>query len=232
MERTLRSIQRICAAGLDSVTLRREIAHRVAPAVPHEAYAFSICDPDTGLMVHTIAAGVPHVLGRAYVDHLYPEETAVPSIDSARSGSCVVSMMDTSPDVRDAFHRYGIGAQMHLSLVDASRLVGTWCLMRARENAKSLERSTTFLRRVAPIVARGLKSAARVDQARQAIDSGDAPTAAGVLVLDGGTHPVLRTPVASRHLADLADAGMGGSDDLPLSILGLGTRLRRPRAAV
>src|ERR1041385_370348 len=118
MEKALRTIQRVCAAGLDSLTLRRELADRIATVVPHEAYAFSTCDPDTGLMVHTIAAGVPHVLGRTYVEHLYPRQTAIRSIDSARSGSCVVSMLDTSPDVRAAFHRHGVGAPLHLSLVD------------------------------------------------------------------------------------------------------------------
>src|ERR1051325_6969145 len=75
-ENVLRGIRRACSAGLDSVTLRRTLMRRIAPVVPYDAYAFSTCDPDTGLMAHTVGENVPGALRRTYVERLYPDETA------------------------------------------------------------------------------------------------------------------------------------------------------------
>ena len=40
MDSVYRTVKRACYAGLDSVTLRREVATRIASAVAYDAYAF------------------------------------------------------------------------------------------------------------------------------------------------------------------------------------------------
>src|SRR6185369_6817919 len=65
MEELIRSVKRACHAGLDSVSLRRQVAARVVPRLGFDANAFSTCDPDTSLMAHAVAEGVPHPLAKA-----------------------------------------------------------------------------------------------------------------------------------------------------------------------
>ena len=78
LEHAFNSVKRACYAGLDSVTLRREIVDRISGAVPFDAYAFSVCDPDTGIMAHTVAEGIPVALARMYVEVLYPSVAGMP----------------------------------------------------------------------------------------------------------------------------------------------------------
>ena len=228
LERTLRSIQRVCAAGLDSLALRRELAQRMTGAVAFDAYAFSTCDPDTGLMAHTLAEGVPPGLGRDYLERVYPHETATISIDASRRASAVFSMLDMSPEARDAYLGHGITSQIHMALSVDHQLWATWCLMRGDRSPRHNAQSLAFLQRAAPCIARGLKAAACVDEAHGAAASADASsTSPGVIVLDSRNRPVLRTPLAARWLLDLADAGLGMPDDVPLCVLGIAMRVRR-----
>ena len=78
---SLRAVQRLCCAGLDSVSLRRAVAERLAPELGSDAWSFSTCDPDTGLMAHTVSEGLTPWLARQYVERLYPYEVARLSID-------------------------------------------------------------------------------------------------------------------------------------------------------
>ncbi|HXT14285.1 MAG TPA: helix-turn-helix transcriptional regulator [Gemmatimonadaceae bacterium] len=230
MESILRNIQRACTAGLDSVTLRRELVQRIASDVPVDAYAFSICDPDTGLMAHTVAQGIPPTLGRAYVERLYPTECATIAVTMSRRGAAVFSMLDKSPAARRTFGNHGIESHIHSTFVLDGRLWGTWCMMREHKSPHDA-RSMALLRRAGPWIARGLKSASLVDQALVAQERKDiaesGSTSPGVVVLDGRNRPLVRTALAKRWLADLADSGVGDADDVPLSVLGIATRLRR-----
>jgi hypothetical protein len=208
MEHIVRSVQRACASGLDSATLRQEVVRRIAPAIPFDAYAFSACDPDTGLMAHTVAHNVPRALGRVYAEHLYPHQAATIAMDLPRRGVPVFSMLDMSRDIREVFRAAGLDHQIHVSLTSAGRLRGTWCLMRSACSSREIARSRALIERVLPHVTRGLEAAALVDLARSpSIETSDA--APGILMLDARGHIVVRTPLGSRWLADLADAGLG-----------------------
>jgi DNA-binding CsgD family transcriptional regulator len=230
---TFRSIQRVCAAGLDSVSLRRELAQRIAPAVPYDAYAFSTCDPDTGLMAHTVAQGIPPALGRAYVERVYPMECATLAADLSRRGMGIFSLLDESPAAREVFGGHGVESHIHMALTADQRLWGTWCMMRARDTPAQQSRSIAFLRRAAPVIARGLRAASVVDRARAAKDTSDASSnSPGVVVFDGRGRPMIRTPLVNRWLSDLADSGVGVPGDVPLCVLSIVERLHRTRRDV
>jgi DNA-binding CsgD family transcriptional regulator len=225
MEAAFNSARRACYAGLDSVTLRREVADRVSDAIPFDAQAFSTCDPDTGLVTHTIADGVPGPLGRVYVEMLYPTALARMAMDMPRRGRNVFSMAEQSEATNAALREYGIRQQFHVSIASAGRLWGTWCLMRGSESSPSRRREYAFLARLAPHLARGLQSAALLDRGIADSES-DEDSAAGVLVLDRRYCPILQTPVATRWLEDLRDIGLTLPEDVPLSILGLAREVR------
>ena len=230
MEKVLRSIQRVCSAGLDSVSLRRELARRVVCEIPFDAFAFSTVDPDTGILAHTVADGIPLSLGAAYIERVYPNEATRLTM-GASHGSPVMSMKDLSPDAQDVFRAAGVDIHLHVSLAADARLWGTWCMMGPSGTSTVSPRSRELVERAAPWITRGLKTAAMIDEARSDASGVTDSVAPGVLVLDALHRAVMRTSLASRWLADIADANgkTPERDELPLSVLSLAARLRGTR---
>jgi DNA-binding CsgD family transcriptional regulator len=224
MEQIERSIERVCAAGLDSASLRREIIARVLPVLGFDAYAFSTCDPETGLLAHTIADGIPGDLGKQFAEDFYAEECALISLHMGARNWPVFSMVEMSPRARDATRNAGLRSQLHVSLATNNRVRGLWCLMWAEQTPAAESRARALLQRVAPHVAYGLRAASLVDDGLAATEAD--VTAPGILVLNAAGHPTLRTPIAVRCLADIADSGVGADGDVPLSVLGLAAHVR------
>ena len=231
MEALVRAVKRVCNSGLDSISLRQEVSQLVVPRLAFDAYAFATCDPDTGLMTHAVTEGVPHESAKLYAEVLYPVQCARLSMDLPRAGRCVVSMAEQSKAFGAELRSHSLRDEVHVSIASGARLWGTWCMMRDHAPRARSAECRSVLRRMVPHLARGLQSAALVDRglaaARQ--DVGDAP---GVLVLDARLRPLLRTPLAARWLADLADVGLRMPDDLPIAVVGLVARLRAPRIDV
>src|SRR5690348_7442609 len=231
LEALLNSVKRVCHSALDSISLRRRVAELVAPRLAFDSYAFSTCDPDTGLMTHVVADGVPPRYAMTYVTALYPEHCAQIAMDQPRRGVHVFSMLEESPVVREAVLANGMREQVQVSVATTDRLWGTWCLMRASRRTAKDERSRSLLRQLVPHLARGLRAAALIDIGLASTTT-HGSNAAGVLVLDARDRPVLRTPLAATWLRDLSDIGLRMPDDLPLAIIGLVTRLRSRRVEV
>lgn len=233
MEAAFNGAKRACYAGLDSVTLRREVADRISSAVPFDAHAFSTCDPDTSLMAHTVADGVPAALARTYVEVLYPQAMARIDTGMARKGVTVFASADQNDQAREVLHEHGVGEQVHVAISCGGRLWGTWCLMRAIASSKTSTRHYPFLERLAPHLARGLQSAALIDLGLA--DDDHSPSSGesspGVLVLDSGNRPTLRTRRVATWLNDLRDIGLSMPDDVPLSVIALASRVRSRRKA-
>lgn len=224
MEALFRTVKRLCYAGLDSVTLRREVAARLVPRLGFDAHAFSTCDPDTGLMTHTLAEGVPPDLARLYLEELYPRHCACLTMDLPRVGVAVYTGAHDTPAMQSEIESAGIHSQLHASFTSGGRLWGTWCLMRERNAGSTDAHGRALLERLVPHLARGLQSAALIDHAT-------APGApdrdgAGVLVLDPHQRPILRTVAAGVWLDDLADDGLRMESGLPMSVHALASRLQ------
>ena len=226
VEALFRSVKRLCYAGLDSISLRREVAACIVPRLGFDAHAFSTCDPDTGLMTHTVAAGVPAALAQLYLEELYPRHCACLTMDLPRVGLGLYTSGDDAPAMHAECSRDGIPWQLHASFTSAGRLWGTWCLMRGNRSGTADAPARALLERLVPHIARGLQSAALIDRGTRPCSS-DRDASAGVLVLDARFRPILRTPAASMWLEDLADDGLDLDDGLPMSVHALAARLRR-----
>jgi DNA-binding CsgD family transcriptional regulator len=224
LEAAFNSAKRACYAGLDSITLRREIAQRIAGAIHFDSYAFSTCDPDTGLMNHTVAAGVPEALARTYVEIFYPAVLARLGIDLARDGRKVLSIADQPPAARRAIRRHGLRQQLHVLAAANGRLWGTWCLMRGNASSAVTRREYNLLNRLTPHLVRGLQSAALIDRAISPVPADH--DAAGVLVLDARNRPMLRTGVTAAWIEDLSDIGLQMAENVPLAIVALASQVR------
>jgi len=227
MEELVRSVKRVCHAGLDSVSLRRQVAARVVPRLGFDASAFSTCDPDTGLMTHAVAEGVPHPLAKSYAEVLYPDHCARLSMDLPRTGLMVFSLAEHSRVARAELSAHGMSEQLHVSLMSSGRLWGTWCLMSGRKPRERGNVRWSALRRMVPHLVRGLQTAALVDRGLAGVAGEDAP---GVLVLDALGRPMMRTALATRWLEELADVGLRMPNELPLAVVALVARLRRARS--
>lgn len=222
----LRSIRRVCYAGLDSLTLRQEVGRRAAEIVPAEAYALMATDPETGLFTHGWGERLSERFVERYVTTVYPEEVTG-FIDLARSGLTVST--ESSGPFMDVLRADGLEHAMHAALCVDHGIWGSWCLFREAASDRFGERELRFMRAVAPHVARGLQSAAATEAAIRDATSTDV-AAPGVVVLDPRGRTVLRSGPAAEHLADLADVGML-TDMLPYAVMSLLARLRAAHAS-
>jgi DNA-binding CsgD family transcriptional regulator len=225
---SLHAVQRLCCAGLDSVSLRRSVAERVAPVVGADTWAFSTCDPDTGLMAHTVSDGIPKSLARQYVERLYPYEIAQITIDMPRNGTNLFSLLAHACESREALLASGMYDQLNATFVSRGRLWGTWCLMRGDRSPVAGAHIRALMRKLVPHLSRALRDAMTLDRALAA----DAPvdSTPGMVVLDACNRPAVLTPAARMWLTDLADIGYDVDDGLPLSLVAVVAVLRARRA--
>jgi len=228
-ERVFQSAKRACYSGLDSVALRRELAARLKPAIPFDSYAFGTTDPDTGLLTHLVAASVPEAMTLAFIDRLYPFESARYAMDSARRGRTVYDTGEESAEIRAALRANGYAHGSHAVFGARDRLWGKWCILQGSASSAELARTHALLRRLAPHITHGLRHGSLVEASglRGGGSSGvRAGSAAGVVVLNAAGRIVLRTESAVPMLADLRDVGVTFPDAVPLSLISATSRLR------
>ena len=216
-----RSVLRACYAGLDSVTLRLEVARRAAPVLSAEAYSLATTDPETGLLTHSVRSGVPPSFARDFFQYVYPQEEAEFLLDMARRG-CIASTSQ-SDSFRQLVRNEGFAHEARAVLCADGAIWGLWCALREAESRQFGARELRFLRAVAPHMGRALKAAAQLQAAVTADATGATSSAAdaavpGVVVLDTRGQLVLRTAAAARQLRDLADVDPHPAD-LPLALL-------------
>ena len=226
-ESVFRSVKRVCCAGLDSVTLRREVANRLRGAIAFDAYAFSTLDPDTSLLSHLVASGLPADLARAYALRLYPWYSARFVMDAGRRGRLVFPSEEDYPAIADCQRENGFYEGTHMVLAANGMLWGKWCLLRASRGQASTSRNHALLGRLVPHLTRAAQRAALVDAAGMGSASNVTPRDASVIVLDAAGRVLLRSGSAAALLEDLADVGVRFDDGLPTSVMSVVASHRR-----
>lgn len=206
----------MCAAGMDSVSLRRELLRQVRRLVPSEACFFNSLDPETGLVTHGLGEDAPRELMRQFFGNVYPGGEAERVVDLARSGEIVDR--GASDEMRRLFAVMGFGRELRAAFAVRDEPWGLWCAIREPGSPAFDDRERALMRRIARPVGRALRTAALREVARAASEADDG--APGVVLVDAHGTMLQRTAMASSHLADLADAGRG-PDELPSVIWGL-----------
>ncbi len=225
-----RSVKRVCYAGLDSVTLRRELAVRIAPAVRFDAHAFSTHDPDTGLLTHVVGTGVPAPLVQDYLTLWYPYAGALLDLERAQSSQRVFSMTMASPAFASLLKGVGVAHETNVVIAANGALWGSLCLLKETGGEARTERELTFLERLVPHLVRAFQAAALVDSAAApALHGEEAPA---TIVLDERGEILVRTPVAQAYLADLADvsAAPEPAGRVPMAVMSAVMRARMAQA--
>lgn len=218
-----RGIARLCAAGLDSVSLRRDVLRQLRRVVPSDACFFNALDPETGLVTHGLGEDAPPALMRQFFGAVYPGGEAERIIDLARSGEVIGR--DVSDELRQLFGSVGFTRELRATFAMRDEPWGLWCAIRSPSSRPFEEREKVFMRRIARPVSEALRTATLRDVARSASEVDDA--APGMVVIDHAGALVQRTPTAASQLADLADVG-ADAEALPSAIA---SALARQRVA-
>lgn len=221
----IRGVERVCSAGLDSVTFRREVLRRMAPLLPADAYFFNALDPETGLITNALGEGAPVSFSRDFFGCVYPGGEAERVIDLARSGEIVAQQL--SDEMNDLFRQNGFGRELRAAFAVSSEPWGLLCAVRQNGAREFDHRERNFVKRVAGPVGRGLRHAALRDAGAVAHDDGVPPP--GIVVIDSRGRVERRTIEATVQLVDLADVGTTASE-LPSVIRGILTRQRLAEA--
>ncbi len=206
-----RGVRRACDAGLDSTTLRVELARRVRGLIPAEASYFGSVNRHTALLDDLVGEDASAGIEWDLVEASYSPLDVEHAIDLARSGQVV----DTgSPaGMSEWMHGAGFGRQLRAAFGLGHEPGGVFLALRERRSRAFGEHDTAFLRQIAPHVARALRRAALVDAARVTRladlapnDTTSVDVTPGVVVVDDRWRITQWSRAAEAQLADLADA--------------------------
>jgi DNA-binding CsgD family transcriptional regulator len=225
----VRSIRRTCESPANSAALRQTVARQLSRLIPSEAYFFPTLDPDTGLMTHVLGDGAPVNLKRRFLTELYPTGGAEHIIDLARANG--ITLAPQCADFVATLESVGFRHEMRAAFSVDGEPWGFWCAIRERGRPEFTVREIGLLRRVAPWVSRGLRTAVLLATAGQLAESASAPEDSdtampGVVVVDARNRVLHRTSAAAEQLNDLSAEPLS-ADQVPWSILGLIARQRR-----
>lgn len=222
----LRSIKRACYAGLDSVTLRAEVARSAAAIVSTEACGLAATDPETGLFTHGWIDGIPDPLMQEFTESFYLDEVA-DFLDLAASGeTATIRIFD---GYREHHRGYGLERGVHAVFCSDGEMWETWCAYREGASRAFDESDLRFMRAVAPHVGYGLRYAA-MKEAAIASEPAAGGSAPGVVMLDARGRITLKSGPATSQLADLAIVGIDNGS-MSYAVAGVLMRLRRAHAA-
>ncbi|HZD69224.1 MAG TPA: helix-turn-helix transcriptional regulator [Actinomycetes bacterium] len=227
-DRTAAEIVQICASGLETETLRRQVIRRLRAAVPYDAYCCGTIDPLTLLVTSELSEGIPATAFARAAENEYlvadvnkfcvlaRSRTKVGILSQATGG-----MPASSPRYRDLLEPLGFGPELRAAFVDGGRCWGGVTLFRHRDQPDFTPAEARFVSRLAAHIAAGLR-AALVREGRPAAS----PTGPGVVVLDEALQMDAITPEAERWLAELPGSQAPGSAALPGAVYELASQVR------
>lgn len=227
---TRQEIARVCHSGLDSSTLRSQVAERLLQAIPARAWCFATTDPATVLMTSSLAVGFPAEMeqrGPRFFEIEYGEDDFNKFSDLARRRPPVGILSEaTQGDLtrsqrwRDVFGPLGLGDDLRASLVLDGSCWGYVSLHREQGQAHFGRREAEALEDVVTYLAEGLRTALLLENV--ILDTTD--EGPGLVLLDEGLSMVAATPAAQRWMADIGQERPAAN--LPSAVYAVATHLR------
>ncbi len=213
-ERAFSEIKRLCCASLDGPELLGLVVERLRRVVPFEAYCASTTDPASGLVTHSLAEEMGGAEEAAiFFDRLYFEHGLDQLRNMVQSRRPVKLLSENAGGRLERSVRYlellrplGLAHEMSGVFTAGGFMWGSMDLIRAKGQPDFEPRQVALLRRIAPHLGNGLKTAALRTQTPVKLDGADAP---GVLTLDRLGNVTQYTPAAEQWLRDLEDLGPG-----------------------
>ncbi|MFF0410198.1 LuxR C-terminal-related transcriptional regulator [Kitasatospora sp. NPDC004745] len=226
VERRLADIERRCRSGLDADALGTEALGRLRRVVPAEAALFATVDPVTLLFTSATAEDplgpatalfLDNEFGRADVNKfagLARAKDPVGSLDRATRGNRA-----DSARYREIMAPLGLGDELRAALVTGHRCWGVLCLHREASSAGFTGEELALVRRVAPVLAAGLRAAVTAAPSSPDSPAAAGPDGVGLILLDSALRTVAMSPEAEQWLADFPDGDRQDAGRLPVSVL-------------
>ena len=228
-EHLRQEIIRLCHAGLDSRTFRVEAVRRLQKAIPVDVSFFATADPATLLFTSTV---VDDVLARAtsqFLENEFLKDDSVKFARLARGRSPVDSLgvatkgeLASSPRYQEILAPMDLGDELRAALVVGSKCWGFMCLHRERSSPNFAPAEATFLARLTPHLAEGLRTALLIGDARV---GSLAPEGPGLVLLGDDLSVAAVTPAAEGWLSEVAKSDWPGSLELPGAVYAVAARL-------
>jgi DNA-binding CsgD family transcriptional regulator len=229
-EFTKLEIIRLCHSALDSQTLRVEVLKRLQTVIPFDCSFFSTTDPATMLFTSSLLdftlptwARVRLIENEYLQDdfnkflYLLKNHLPVGVLSEQTQGK-----LPSSQRSRDILTPLALGDEMRATFVTNAACWGTLCLHRERATPEYTPAEATFLARLTPHIAEGLRKALLLEHAPGATT----PNGPGVLILSDDLSVVTTNSAAEYWLAELREAEREDKYVLPHIILTVVTRLK------
>lgn len=165
--RVVRDIQRLCYAGLDSVSLRQAVVDRLGQGLAFDAYCCFTADPMTQFFTHTIAGGAPQSDLDRFIERVYFEDDINDYTWMAHTRRPVTLLsegaagkLERSLCYREILQPRGHAHQARCVFMVKQELWGGIELSRDRKRADFDPDEVTLLARLTPHLGAGLKAAA------------------------------------------------------------------------
>jgi DNA-binding CsgD family transcriptional regulator len=225
-------LERLAASGLDVAAFQTEALRRLRSLLTIDAVFFATVDPET-LLFTSASSEEPLVEAASlFLDNEFGRDD-VNKFASLASAADPVSSLDVatrgdradSARFREVMAPLGLGDELRVALRSRGQCWGVLCLHRATATTGFDDDEVTLVRRIAPILADGLRRNIAVAAA-----SHDelAPTdGTGVIVLDPDLAVVSINAPAERWLDDIAGE-WPTNFDVPVPVIAAAARVLAP----
>jgi DNA-binding CsgD family transcriptional regulator len=215
-------MERLSSDGLDLDSFRREALRRLRTSVPIDAAFFASVDPSTMLFTSALAETPLAAVTALFLDNEYVRDDVnkfarlaaaydpVGSLDRSTNGDRA-----TSARYRDVLAPIGMGDELRVALMAGGLCWGVLCLHRTESPLGFDAAEVDFVRRVAPLLAGGLRRTVALFPAVPDASSSSGP---GIIILDADLSVVSINPRAESILADIVDSDWPTHFDLPAPI--------------
>ena len=226
--RAQHEIVRLCHAGLDSTTLRRQVMDQLQDLVPSDAWCFPTADPATLMITGNVGEGLPAEAAPLFFEIEYSRDDFNKFADLARRRSPVGRLRDAtggdlslSPRWQEVFRPLGLDDDLRAALVADGACWGYLALHRAGTRGSFTLEEQELVSRVLVHLAEGL----RVSLIVEASMTDQTIEGPGLVLLDDTFAVTSTTPSADRWLAELG-ASERDIGALPSSVYAVAARLR------
>lgn len=228
-ERVRRDIIRLCQAGLDSQTLKREALRKLNQAMPIDAFFCASVDPATLLFTSSVLEGIPrwtmpHFLENEFLQddvNKFPQlahnQTHVNTLVQATGGD-----IQNSPRYTELLVPLHLGDELRAAIMSGGTCWGFMCLHRESLGRPFSPAECNYLASVLPHLAEGLRRALLLEQLSTATDT----AVPGLLILADDGSLTSQTAAAERWLAEMADVDWPAGLELPGSVYAVAASLR------
>jgi DNA-binding CsgD family transcriptional regulator len=222
-------ITRLCHAGLDSKTFRVEAVRSLRKVIPLDVSFFATADPATLLYTSAVrddflAQASPLFLEREFLKddpiqfaRLARRRSPVDSLGMATKGE-----LTQSPRYQEILAPLELGDELRAVLKVGSKCWGFMCLHRERSSSNFTPAEATFLAKLTPYLAEGVRTSLLIGGPRATSLQPEGP---GLVLLGDDLSLSAITPAAEGWLAEVAESDWPSSSELPETVYAVAARL-------